>query len=205
MKKITFIFVGIIYVLAIIMVAFLGVNATIHGQTVDVTEIVLRQAGGLEAGSTLTYPEGVAVKDSVFTLYSRPEESEIVMDEETHIGKKGTLYWSKGPGIDFDYIIEVRKFAEICDSSTWRDGKMHFSVEAFVLPEDATKKDLVYTLMTPGGDIPQNATINPSNGDITFLEKYTSPVTDFYIMIKTTDNSMVSCLVNLRIAKYNPA
>ena len=197
MKKVTFIFIGVIYVLAIILVAFLGVQSHIQNQTVEVTDIVLTQAKDMGKGEILTYPEGSQLKASVYALYTRPEEDQI--DEN---GKYNGVIWNVGSeGDRYDYVVQIRDFNVVADSASWRDGPMHFDLGAMVLPENATKKDLAYSIQDSNGNTPSNATISPNLGLIHFTEKFAKK-THFRVFIRSTDNSGIQRLIDVIVGAY---
>ena len=197
MKKITALFVVVIYAISIIMVAFLGVQAEISNRTVEVTSIVLKEAEDANPGDQYFFPSGTNKSSCIYQLDVRPKEEEI--DEET--GKKGTLTWNDSSGNRMDYIITIWNFNRVADDTSWRDGLMHFNIGAMVEPHDATKKDLTYTILDSGGVTPDNASID-NLGVITFKEKFAVTVTNFYIHILPTDNSTATCLVQVRVTKY---
>ena len=199
MKKITFIFVGIIYVVAIIMVAFLGVRAEVVNQTVEVTSIVLKEAAELKAGENLVYPAGVEPKNSTYMLYCRPEEENI----DISTGKSsstGSVVWNSDT-VRYNYAFQVRGLKTIYESATWRDGKGHFDLGAYVLPEDATKQELIYTVTDSSGAYPKELTVD-NQGMLTFHAQITAKIAYYTVKIAATDNSMVASYVSFMVAGY---
>ncbi len=182
MKKVTIILVGITYVVAIIVVAVLGVLAEMHNVTVDVESIVLVEARNLAAGNILTYPEGTNVPDSDYAIFSRPGSD----------GKGQTEYpieWNIG-GVHYDYVIQIRGYQKIL-ADTWKDGQGNFSVAAFVLPEEATVKTLNYSLYEDSGNKPADMTI--SQQGLIHFEQARSGIFTFNASISATDNSYKEC------------
>lgn len=196
MKKITFIFVGIIYAAAIIVIAFLGVSAGVYDQTINVTSIVLNEAVGLGKGQMVTYPKESALLDSVYALLTRPEESAI----SPSTGRAGGVLWNMN-GTNYDYIIQIRGFNTVYESPNWKYGPRHFDLGAHAEPDDATRKDVTYRLTYLNGNVPENITID-SLGVITFEEKLTDAVTNFRVTISATDNSNVVCNVFFAVVGY---
>ena len=196
MKKITFVLVAVIYVVAIILVAFIGVASEVTNQTIEVASIALLEAADLGKGSQLLYPETATLTSSVYAIHTRPEEEAI--DPDT--GKAGTLTWNSS-GNAYDYIVQIRDFNTVCDSPNWKYGPMHFSLAATVTPSDATKKDLAYAIADSTGSTPTNVTIN-NQGDVTFAEKLSNTVSTFTVRISATDNSKVVTLVYLMVRGY---
>lgn len=190
MKKITVILVSVVYVSAIIVVAFLGVLAETRNATVEVTKIVLDQTRDLASGGILTYPTGTRVEDSIYAIYSRPDgEGEASSD----------IAWTID-GIRFDYVIQVRGYATIYERGDWKDGKGCFDLGAFVLPENATEQRLIYQLSDSNGDQPSFASIN-EEGLISFSEAVTG-ITAFQASISATDNSGIVCNVRFIMVGY---
>lgn len=190
MKKITVILVSIVYVTAIIVVAFLGVLAETKNQTVNVTSIVLDQARNLTQGGVLTYPTGTLPQDSIYAIFSRPENGE---------GGSYDIAWTID-GIRFDYVIQIRGFTTIYEREDWKDGQGCFDLGAFVLPENATEQRLLYRLNDSSGDEPTFATIG-EDGLITFSDKVYG-ITTFQAVIQSTDNSGVTCNIRFIVAGY---
>ena len=182
MKKVTILLVGVTYVVAIIVVAVLGVLAEVHNVTIDVQSIVLIEARDLPAGNYLTYPETSAVPDSQYAIFSRPGAD----------GEGQTEYpieWNIG-GIRYDYVIQIRGYSQVM-SDAWKEGKGNFSVESFVLPENATFKTLDYALFEDNGNTPSDITIS-KQGLIHFEQERTGIFT-FNARISATDNSYTVC------------
>lgn len=195
MKKITALFVGVLYFVAIIIVAFLGVQAEISNQTVEVTAIVLKEAENAAKGEQMFYPSGTDKKTCVYQLDKRPSEEDIGED-----GKYNKLIWNESDGKKLDYIYTIWNFNTVADSASWRDGPMHFNLGAKVEPDNATKRELLYSIYdSTGGQ--EKASID-ATGVIEFKQKYTAPVTYLYVSIRPTDNSSISSLVELRITAY---
>ena len=196
MKKITFIFVGIVYFVAIIFVAFLGAQAEIANETILVTQIVLKEAENLGKGEHLSYPEGSSIAQSVYTLYTRPNEEDI--DPET--GKTDTIIWNLTDKLRFDYVVQIRDFNTVCDSPSWKYGPMHFDLGAYALPDNATKKNLRYSLTDSAGSQVETVSINEL-GVLEFKQR-TESLNTFIVTILPTDNSQVSCRVRFMVRGY---
>ena len=196
MKKITFVFVGIVYFVAIIVIAFLGVHPGVYKQTIDVTGIVLNEAENMGKGEHVTYPEGSAIVDSVYTLYARPDEAAI----SPLTGKSGYVTWNLG-GIEFDYVIQIRDFNTIYESPDWRYGPTHFDLGAHVTPEDATITTLHYAVSALNGQEMKQVEID-DKGMMTFTEKLEDTVTTFTATITSADNSGIVCDVCFVVRGY---
>ena len=182
MKKVTILLVGITYVTAIIIVAVLGVLSQFYNVTVEVESIVLVEARDLDAGYYQTYPEGTAVTESQYAIFSRPGAD----------GQGQTDYpieWNIG-GIRYDYVIQIRGYAQIM-TDTWKEGRGNFSIESFALPEDATFPTLDYALYEDNGSEP--ADIKVSQQGLIHFEQERTGIFTFNARISATDNSYKVC------------
>lgn len=192
MKKITAIVVSLIYVTAIVVVAFMGVLAEIRNQTVDVANIVLTEARYLTPGYVLTYPTGTKVLDSDYAIFSRPTQEG---EGQTEVD----IAWNIG-GLSYDYVIQIRGYKTIMEYSGWKDGTGNLSLSAFVLPENATKQELLYNVYDEnGGTLPD---ISISDAGLLHFEEKRGGVFSFLVRISATDNSYKVCNIHVIAVGY---
>lgn len=190
MKKAMIAIVSAVYVVAIVIVAFLGVRAEISNITILVDNIQLLDLEDKEAGASYTYyQDPLDTKTRVYTVAKRPNEEDISEAEYS--------LWNL-QGRKFDYAYKIFGFKTVYDGISWRDGATHFKVNAKAYPSDATKKELIYTLT---GQEENVVTINKDNGEITFNKKLTSN-TIFQVAIRATDKAATTININFVVAAY---
>ena len=184
MKKALIAIISAIYVVAIIIVAFLGSRADIYNRTVYAEEIVL-------LNENIVNPD---TGDVAIEVYKRPEESHI--DPDTGIDDIEGINWNYGEKKDQkrDYAIFVYDTNFLYDTM----GKT-YALKTSVKPDDTTKKDLEYFIA--GGDkVVSTLSIN-NVGEISFSVEYTSWV-DVDVFVSTTDLSNVEIDILLKVNKY---
>lgn len=187
MKKALIALIAVIYATSIIIVSFLGVNATIHNEDIYVEKIELLNKSVLKEGGN---PDNFT--DYVIEVLSRPEESLIGEDGK---GLVDQIAWNYNNGESKrDYAIFIR------DTKTfYANYSKQLALETKVSPDNATIKKLVYNI-----EGPQNVvdTLNiTSEGVIKFSKQYTSWV-DVDILVQTTDLSHVGIDILLKINAY---
>ena len=183
MKKALIVIISAIYVIAIIIVAFLGSRAEISNETIYTEEIVLRN-------ETFYYPGTTEAQKTqanmVYGVYKRPEES--LIDPETGRDSVENLQWNYNWNESKQKFEGKRDYA-ILIYDTWYVYTLmnkELALETTVLPENATKKDLSYVVT--GGNAEGTLAIDNNSGKIIFSVEYESPKqTD--IIISTTDGS----------------
>ena len=201
MKKAMIAIVASIYVVSIIIVAFLGVRAEVLASLIDVNveRIVLDELSDedkLVGGEYTYYNDAVqSISSRVYSSYSRPNEEEI--DPET--GKQGTLSWNiyeegEEEPDKFNYIIKVWNLNTIFDDPSWRDGSGKFKINAHVLPKEATKQKITYSI------IGNNEITIDENGVIS-LEKFDN-ISIFEVIMSATDSSQVFSKISFTVQKY---
>ena len=192
--------VSTIYLIAIIVVAFLGVRAEIikSKERVDATGITLSEFKDNVPGEIVNYYfDGSESEDKIlYTAYYKPE----TLDEEGY-DDDGNLwrtpnYTEENP-IFYDYIIRIKKWTWLYNYE-WRDGKTNFKINGKVVPDNASHQDLVYsTTEANEGDLYE---LENTTGKIHFLKQLESrlliPVT-----VATTDNSGIRVNVKIHIEK----
>ena len=194
--------VATIYVVSIIIVAFLGVRAEVLDSLVDINveNIVLDELSEedkLIGGEYTYYNDAVQSTSSrVYSSYSRPNEEEI--DPET--GKQGTLSWNiyeegEAEPDKFNYIIKIWNLKTIFDDPSWRDGVGKFKIFAHVLPKEATKQKINYSI------VGSNDITIDENGVIS-LEKFAT-IKIFEVIMSATDSSQVYSKISFTVNKYH--
>ena len=200
MKKAVIAIVSVIYVVSIIIVAFLGVQAEVLDNLVDVNveKIVLDELSDedkLVGGEYTYYNDAIqSTASRVYSSYSRPNEEEI--DPET--GKKDTLSWNiyeEGKVADrFNYIIKVWDLNTIFDDPSWKDGVGKFKINAHVLPKNATKQKITYSVIG-------SADVSIDENGVISLQKSTKP-SIFEVIMYATDASQVYSKISFTVQKY---
>ena len=203
MKKALIAIISAIYVVAIIIVSFLGAKSEISNRVVYAQEIVLLNEDVFR--ENLPKIENNIIID----VYKRPEESEI--NPETGVGPSTSTSGVKTRNINWNYNWDEEKGAFqsqrdyaifITDFNFLYDqmGKM-LQVKTSIKPDNTTKKDLSYKLS--GADkVLENVTIN-DNGEITFKKNWSSSAfTDFDVFVETQDLSGVEIDVLIKVRKY---
>ena len=203
MKKALIAIISAIYVVAIIIVSFLGAKSEISNRVVYAQEIVLLNEDVFR--ENLPKIENNIIID----VYKRPEESEI--NPETGVGPSTSTSGVKTPNINWNYNWDEEKGAFqsqrdyaifITDFNFLYDqmGKM-LQVKTSIKPDNTTKKDLSYKLS--GADkVLESVTIN-NNGAITFKKNWSSSAfTDFDVFVETQDLSGVEIDVLIKVRKY---
>lgn len=200
MKKAVIAIVSVIYVVSIIIVAFLGVQAEVLDNLVDINveKIVLDELSDedkLVGGEYTYYNDAIqSTASRVYSSYSRPNEEEI--DPET--GKKDTLSWNiyeeEKVADRFNYIIKVWNLNTIFDDPSWKDGVGKFKINAHVLPENATKQKITYSVIG-------SADVSIDENGVISLQKSTKP-SIFEVIMYATDASQVYSKISFTVQKY---
>lgn len=187
MKKALIVVISAIYIVAIIIVSFLGVRAEITNRIIYAEEIVL-------LNEHTYYPDKSEEEENIaIAVYQRPDEE--LIDQETGLGFIDELQWNYNNGRSKrDYIIYVYDTNFLYNSM-----KKIYTLYTSVKPDDTTKKDLDYIIS--GGDKVTKTLSIDSAGKIYFSEEYTSFV-DVDIFVKTTDQSYIEIDIWLCITKY---
>ena len=188
MKKALIVIISTIYIVAIIIVSFLGARAEISNRITYAEEIVL-------LNDHTYYPNKPEIEENIaIAVYQRPDEE--LIDQETGYGYIDEFQWNYNNGQrKRDYLIYVYDTNFLYDTM----GKI-YTLYTSVRPDNTTKKDLEYKI--DGGDkVTKTLSIDGEKGKIHFSEEYTSAV-DVDILIRTTDQSYIQIDIWLRIAKY---
>ena len=187
MKKALMVIISAIYIVAIVIVAFLGARAEISNRIIYAEEIVL-------LNENTYYPNKPEEEENIaVAVYKRPDEE--LIDQGTGYGLIDEFQWNYNNGRSRrDYLIYVYDTNFLYESM-----RKIYTLYTSVKPEDITKKDLEY-IITGGDKVTKTLSID-SAGKIYFSEEYTDSV-DVDIIVKTTDQSYVEIDIWLRIAKY---
>ena len=187
MKKALIAIISAIYVIAIVIVSFLGIRSEVSNRTIYAEQIILLNETMYYEGQPKTE------ENMIIEVYKRPEESQI---NEEGKGIDDDISWNYGENKDQkrDYAIFVYD-----TNFLYNEMGKTYKLETRVKPDDTTKKDLEYFIS--GGDkIVKTLSIN-NVGEISFKEEYTSWV-DVDIFVSTTDASLVEIDVLLKINRY---
>ena len=188
MKKALIVIISAIYIVAIIIVSFLGARAEISNRITYAKEIVL-------LNENTYYLDKPKEEENIdIAVYQRPDEE--FFDQETGYGYIDEFQWNYNNNQrKRDYLIYVYDTNFLYDTM----GKI-YTLYTSVRPDNTTKKDLEYII--DGGDkVTKTLSIDGDKGKIHFSEEYTSAV-DVDILVKTTDQSYIEIDIWLRIAKY---
>lgn len=203
MKKALIAIISVIYVVAVIIVAFLGTKSDISNRTIYAEEILLLNEDIFR--ENLPKIEGNLIID----VYKRPEES--VIDPSTGVGPATSTSGVKTRNINWnfdydettgDFNIKRNYAIFITDYNFFYDNMGRIlTLRADVKPDDTTKKDLAYFVQAPD-KIKETVEIN-NNGEILFKKAYSSSSwTDFDALVSTTDSSQVEIDVLIKVHKY---
>lgn len=198
MKKAMIAIVSVIYVIAIVIVAFLGVRAEFirNQERVDATGITLIEMVDNTPGEVVSYYfDGSHNEEQIlYTAYSRPE----TLDEEGYDEAHYNLWRiPDGSNENYDFIIRIRKWVWLYNYE-WRDGKTNFKVNAKVVPDNASEQALVYS--TTEGNEGTLYDLDNDTGLIHFNEQLTNRLT-IPVTVSTTDNSGIRIKVKVQIEK----
>lgn len=187
MKKALIVIISAIYIVAIIIVSFLGARAEIINSIVYAEEIVL-------LNENTYYPDKPKEEENIaIAVYQRPDEE--LIDQETGYGLIDEFQWNYNNGRSKrDYLIYVYDTNFLYETM----GKI-YTLYTSVKPDNTSKKDLDY-IITGGDKVTKTLSVD-SAGKIYFSEEYTSAV-DVDILVKTTDQSYVEIDIWLRITKF---
>lgn len=139
MKKALIAIIAIIYIIALVIVSFLGTKAEIINKPVPIEEILLVNDELPRPG----FKKPTASKDQrIVTVYQRPDESEIGPDGRGY-GRDDkehnyNLVWNK-KDLKRDYAIIIEDYLYLYNIL---NGK--YALEVKVLPENATNQDLLF-------------------------------------------------------------
>ena len=187
MKKALIAIISAIYVIAIIIVSFLGIRSEVNNRIVYAEQIEL-------LNKNIYYENVPQIEDNlIIEVYKRPEESHI---NEEGKGVDDDITWNYGEDKSQkrDYAIFVYDTNFLYDTM----GKK-YKIEAVVKPDNTTKKDLKYNIS--GGDKVVNTLLINNVGEITFSEEYTGWV-DVDIFVSTTDLSNIEIDILFKINRY---
>ena len=199
MKKAMIAIVSVIYLIAIIIVAFLGVRAEFirSQERVDATGITLVDMKENTPGEVVNYYfDGPQNEEQIlYTAYSRPE----VLDDEGY-DEYGNLWKvpTSEENVYYDFILRIKKWKWLYNYE-WRDGKTNFKVQGKVVPDNASQQDLVYS--TTEGNNGTIYTLDNDTGLIHFEQELINTRLTIPITVSTTDNSGIRIRVKVQIDK----
>ena len=201
MKKALVAIVSVIYVVSIIIVAFLGVRAEILSTLIDtpVEKILLDDLSSEDklVGGEYTYYNDATQTHRVYSEYSRPKDEEIGEN-----GKKDGIIWNvyeegEEEPDKYDYSIKIWDLNTIYDDASWRDGEGKFKIFAHVYPEDATNQNIVYSVSGATEEYP--VTIDKEG--VISLPKAEN-IGMFDVIMSAADASLVMAKISVTVRNY---
>ena len=193
MKKALIAIIATIYVIALVIVSFLGTRAEIINKPVPIEEIVLVNDELPRPG----YNKPTTSKDQrIVTVYQRPDESEIGpdgrgygKDDKEHVYN---IVWNKKE-LKRDYAIIIEDYLYLYNIL---NGK--YALQVKVLPENATNQSLLFYLKAT--DIIKENVKMTSYGEFSFgyEPKELDDLMEADIIIEAQDFSEVAINVYLR-------
>lgn len=184
MKKALIAIIATIYVIALVIVSFLGTRAEVNYEVYEVQEILLNNKD-LYRPNTEEIPENRIVR-----VYKRPDASQIGADG---VGKTDKVNWNY-EGISRDYAIYIDDYFYLYEMMNAK-----YTINTSVIPDNATNPKLSYYIS--GSEKIKKDLEMTDYGEITFKLKHTGWV-DVDILIKSTDFSEVQIDVLLKINGY---
>ncbi len=194
MKKIMIAFVSLLYVTAIVVIAFLGIRAEVNPAKIitEVETIVLDEVKGTDSRKYEYYYDGTTDENKlVYGVYTRPDEEEI---NKTTGGDANGDLWNIGSD-KMNYIVKIYNFKYVYDTPNWigNQPKGTYQIKASVIPENSSMQDVLFATSFEGVQLDED-------GLLTFSK--TTEILRFTVNIKSTDNSGTNINVRFLIQKY---
>ena len=189
MKKVAIAIISSLYVIAIVLIAFLGISGEVtpSKEIVNVEQLVLEEVKGLENGRYEYFYDGSESEESkVYGVYSRPKENEI--NQSTGVDQYGDL-WNIN-GVRMQYIVKIYNLNYVMDTPNWKVGQSQgtYQIHSQVIPENSSIQGVIY-----GSSETSVASVSES-GLITFTKQ--SIATRYTVTAKSLDSTGV--LINIR-------
>lgn len=188
MKKALIAIIATIYVIALVIVSFLGIKADVPSEFTYIEQIVLNNTNDYRLNADKK-PENIIVH-----VYKRPDASQI---NEKGVGITDSVNWDFN-GLHRDYAIYFDDYFYYYEMLSNK-----YTIKTSVIPEDATKKELQFSL--EANERVKTYLTMTSYGEITFLEnsKTTAGWFDADIVVKAQDYSEVEIRILLKVSGYN--
>lgn len=188
MKKALIAIIATIYVIALVIVSFLGIRADVPTKFVYIEEIVLNNTNDYRLNAE-KIPDNIIVH-----VYKRPDASQI---DDKGVGITDRVNWDFN-GIHRDYAIYIDDFFYYYEMLS-----NIYTIKTSVIPEDASKKELKFSL-TATDRVKEYITMT-EYGEIRFQDaaKQTAGWFDADIVVKAQDYSEVSIDILLKVSGYN--
>ena len=184
MKKALIAIIATIYVIALVIVSFLGTRAEVNHDVVEVQEILL-------INEDLYRPNAEKIPENrIVHVYKRPDASQI---GPNGVGITDKVNWDY-EGISRDYAIYIDDYFYLYEMMNAK-----YTINTSVIPDNATNPKLSYYLQ--GTKVITDNLEMTDYGEITFKLKHSGWV-DVDILIKSTDYSEVQIDVLLKISGY---
>ena len=191
MKKALIAIIATIYVIALVIVSFLGIKAEVPSEFTYIDEIVLNN-------EDLYRPNAEKIPENrIVHVYKRPDASQI---DERGVGITDRVNWDFN-GVHRDYAIYIEDYFYYYEmiSNT-------YTIKTSAKPENASDKKLKFTLSATG-KVQEYLTMSEytDSCEITFLEasKTTRGWFDADIKVKAQDMSEVEIVILLKVTGYN--
>lgn len=187
MKKALIALISTIYIIALVIVAFLGTRAEVINRVVFVEDIVLNNTNIYRKNA-----EQIPA-NRIVAVYKRPDASQI--DENGRDKVETRINWDY-EGIKRDYAIFIDDYYYYYEMISTR-----YTIDVSVLPEDATNKELSFYMQA--SDAFREKVKMTSYGELDFTNlKHSGGYIDCDIVISSTDHSEVYKDILLKINKY---
>lgn len=191
MKKALIAIISSIYVIAIIIVSFLGANASFSSTDTYVTSLELTNES-LLLDETKT---GTQLSDYAIRIYPRPNEA--IIDPTTGKDKRNGIQWNYGEDLSQkrDYAIKIPNAKYFYD---YLNGTLTLNIKVY--PIEATVQDLTYTVYSESTEVQNSIKINSNT--LTFTQGFPEFISGD-ITVSTVDGSGVKLDIWFQVYPYN--
>ena len=188
MKKALIAIIATIYVIALVIVSFLGIKPEVPSEFVYIEEIVLNNDHSYRLNAK-EEPDNIVVH-----VYKRPDASQI---NEQGVGITDKVNWDFN-GVHRDYAIYFDDYFYYYEMIS-----NVYTIKTSVNPENASDKRLKFTLSAT--DKVKEYLTMTDYGEIRFLEasKTTKGWFDADIKVKAQDTSEVEIDILIKVTGYN--
>ena len=189
MKKALIALISTIYVIALVIVAFLGTRAEVVNRVVYVEDIVLNNIDMYRTDD----PDEQIPANRIIAVYKRPDASQI--DESGRDKVEPRINWDF-EGLKRDYAIFIDDYYYYYEMRS-----TSYTISVSVIPDNATNKELSFSWIASEKFEEQVKMTSYGELDFTNL-KHKSGYIDCDIFVTSNDHSGVSKDILLKINKY---
>ena len=186
MKKALIAIISTIYVIALVIVSFLGTRAEVIDHTIYVEQIVLNNKDMYKRNA----PE--EPENRIVRVYKRPDASQI---DEKGVGITDRVNWDY-EGIHRDYAIFFEDYFYYYEMLSQK-----YTIETSVIPDNSTNKTLSYYMQAT--DKVNEMVKMTTYGEISFDNLKHTGWIDFDVIVSSTDFSDISIDVLVKVGTYN--